>query len=84
MHDRDTVFAERRGSSKTDDQAKLDLRVEQKLSLASGRIGLILDVFNVFNSAPVLEEGTLTGVDYGDPRGIATPRLARFGARFTW
>jgi outer membrane receptor protein involved in Fe transport len=79
------VFAEPRGYSKVDDQSVLDLRVEKRFRFA-GRyaLGLILDVFNVTNAAPVLAEGSLTGADYGQPQAVWNPRLARLGVRFTW
>ena len=80
------VFAEPRGSSKTDNTNILDLRFEQRFGLEgdSTYVGLILDIFNVFNAAPVVDYGTITGVDYRDPRAVANPRVARVGVRFGW
>ncbi len=81
------VFAERRGSSRMDNSSIMDLRFEQTFDLGGGsgtRVGLMLDVFNLFNASPVIAYGRTTGVDYGDPRGVQNPRLARLGVRFTW
>jgi hypothetical protein len=79
------VFAEPRGSSKTDNTSIMDLRFEQRLDLADGRfVGIILDIFNVFNAAPIVDRGTITGDDYGDPRAVFNPRVARVGVRFGW
>jgi hypothetical protein len=78
-----TVFAEPRGSSRTDTANIFDLRFEQNIRVASAaRIGLILDVFNLLNSAAVGDYGTLTGIDYAQPRAIQNPRLVRLGVRF--
>jgi hypothetical protein len=80
------VFAEPRGSSRTDAVNALDLRFEQRIGLEGNgtSVGLILDVFNVFNAAPIVDYGTITGVDYGDPRAVYNPRVARVGVRFGW
>jgi len=82
-----TVFAEPRGSSRSDTANILDLRFEQSFQIGSGsgsRIGLMLDVFNLFNSAAVGDYGRITGFDYGQPRAIQAPRTARIGVRFIW
>lgn len=80
-----TVFAERRGSRETDSSTTLDLRVEKAFGLGDGRnLGLILDVFNVTNEATVFQEGSLTGVNLGDPLAVRNPRIARLGLRFRW
>ena len=79
------VFAEPRGSSTTDDTNNLDIRVEKQFSFDPGyRLGVILDVFNVTNSAAVTNYGKRTGIDYNTARSIVFPRIARFGLRFTW
>ncbi len=82
-----TVFAEPRGSSKSDTAHIFDFRLEQSFDIggiSGSRIGLVLDVFNLFNAAPVRDYGRLTGVDYGMPRAIQSPRTARVGVRFIW
>jgi hypothetical protein len=83
-----TIFAEPRGSSRADTSNIVDLRLEQMFDLGGGltgsRIGLNLDVFNLFNSAAVGDYGRLTGVDYGDPRAVQNPRAARAGVRLIW
>jgi hypothetical protein len=81
------VFAETRGDSRTDTSNVLDLRFEQGFDLAAvggSRIGIIADVFNVFNSAAIVDYGRVTSVDYGIPRAVQKPRLIRLGVRFTW
>ena len=82
-----TIFAEPRGSSRSDTANILDLRFEQSFhvgSLSGSRIGLNVDIFNLFNSAAIGDYGRLTGFDYGQPRAIQAPRSARVGVRFIW
>ncbi len=82
-----TVFAEPRGTSQADTSSVLDLRFEQNFTVgaaAGSRIGVIVDVFNLFNSSAVGSYGVTTGVDYGSPRAIERPRAARVGVRYTW
>ncbi len=79
------MFAERRGSRETESRLTLDLRAEKVFDLGSDvGLGLILDVFNVTNESTVFEEGSLTGVDLGDPTAVRNPRSARLGLRVLW
>ncbi|MGH9335624.1 MAG: hypothetical protein ACRD21_17960, partial [Vicinamibacteria bacterium] len=79
-----TVFAEPRGSRETDDYNWIDFRVEKTFDLQATRLGVMVDLFNLTNSATVLREGTRTGINLGQPQIVKTPRIARFGVRFTW
>jgi outer membrane receptor protein involved in Fe transport len=78
------VFAERRGESRTDKDGQLDLRAEQSFELGAGKLGVMVDVFNLFNSAAVIDYGFITGVDYDRPRAVQRPRSARIGLRYDW
>jgi len=81
------VYAEPRGSSRTDTVSQLDLRFEQNITVNTGRasrIGIIVDLLNVFNSAAIIDRGTITSLNYGDPRAVQAPFVARIGARYTW
>jgi len=78
------VRAEPRGSSKTDNVSTIDLRLEQSFDISAGRIGLMLDTFNLFNSAPSVDQGIITGANYGETLSVLAPRLVRLGARFIW
>ncbi len=82
-----TVFAEPRGTSQADMSSVLDLRFEQNFNLGAGagsRLGVMVDVFNLFNSSAVGSYGVTTGVDYRLPRAIEKPRAARIGVRYIW
>mgnify|MGYP001084322232 CR=1 FL=1 len=89
-----TVFAEPRGSGRYPTDRTLDVRLEKVFTIgAKSRLGLIADVFNVFNADTILDWGTVLGLDYdpdlaGDSLtdghalyAIATPRRARLGIR---
>ena len=87
-----TFFAEPRGSNHYPMQKILDLRLEKIFTLAGKyRLGVMADVFNVFNSDTLTSWGTRIGYDWtpGDyPStdghelyGIVRPRQARVGLR---
>jgi len=87
-----TFFAEPRGSHHYPMRKYLDLRLEKIFTLAGKyRLGLIFDVFNVFNTNTVTSWGTRIGYDWypGDwPStdghelySIVLPRQARVGIR---
>jgi hypothetical protein len=92
---RTTIFAEARGSNHYPVVTTLDMRLEKTFTLAEKyRLGLIVDVFNVFNNDTI----TLWGNQYGASAtwfspsvypstdghtlyGIQAPRQARVGIR---
>jgi hypothetical protein len=80
------VFGEPRGSRKTDDLSQLDLRAEwyKELGGADGRIGLFVDVFNVFNREQVTEVEDRAGSAFEEPLSANQPRAYRVGLRYTW
>ena len=92
---RTTVFAEQRGSHHYPIAWDLDVRLEKTFMLAKNyRLGLILDVFNVFNAHTIDYWGTQygSGADYYSSGtypstdghllyGIVNPRQARVGIR---
>ncbi|MCJ7610989.1 MAG: hypothetical protein MUP19_01900, partial [Candidatus Aminicenantes bacterium] len=92
---RTTVFAETRGSNHYDLVTTLDVRLEKTFMLAEQyRLGIILDVFNVFNNNKITSWGTQYGAsgDYYAAAdlpstnghylyGIQAPRQARVGIR---
>src|SRR5262249_45937230 len=74
--------AEPRGSIRQDVQHLLSLRLEKKITLAfQQKVGLILDAFNVFNRAPVINVQSLRtdAPNFLRPETIAQPRTIRLG-----
>ena len=87
-----TFFCEPRGSNHFPLQKILDVRLEKILNIASRyRLGLIADIFNVFNAGTVTNWGTTYGRDWKPSQWASTsghqlyaitqPRQARVGVR---
>jgi hypothetical protein len=87
-----TFFAEKRGSNHYPAEKTLDLRLEKIFTLASKyKLGLIVDIFNVFNNDTITSWGTRIGYDWNEGDypstdghelyGIVRPRQARVGIR---
>jgi hypothetical protein len=85
-------FTERRGSHHYAMQTILDLRLEKIFSFTDRyRLGLMFDVFNVFNADTITSWGTLIGYDWipgeypstdgHELYGIVPPRQIRLGLR---
>lgn len=87
-----TFYAEERGANHYDIANTLDLRLEKIFTFAGKyRLGLIFDVFNVFNDDTITSWGTRIGYDWNEGDypstdghelyGIVRPRQARLGIR---
>ncbi len=87
-----TFFAEPRGSNHYDMEKILDVRLEKIITFAGKyRLGLIFDVFNVFNANTINGWGTRIGYDWTpgefpssnghESINIVRPRQARVGIR---
>ncbi len=90
-----TVFAEKRGSKHYPVMTALDMRLEKTFTIADKyRLGLIFDVFNVFNNDTITSWGTRFGsgptwfaptvypsTDGHVLYGLQAPRQARIGLR---
>ncbi len=89
-----TFYTEPRGSRRFDMQKVLDIRVEKIFAFAQKyRLGVMVDVFNVFNADTITDWGTRIGYDWDtDPSvypstqghelyGIINPLQVRLGIR---
>jgi len=87
-----TFFAEPRGANHYPMATTLDLRLEKIFTLAGKyRLGVIFDVFNVFNDDTITTWGTIAGFDWNEGTYPSTdghelytlvrPRQARLGLR---
>ncbi|MFQ6031609.1 MAG: hypothetical protein ACE5K2_01700, partial [Candidatus Zixiibacteriota bacterium] len=78
------IALEERGSRRYPLRTDIDLRLEKVFALTDRmRIGVIFDVFNVFNTG--VETWTvsdITSANYGKATGITQPRYLRLGLRF--
>jgi outer membrane receptor protein involved in Fe transport len=80
-----TVNGEPVGSQRFETETDLSLRAEKRFNLgASRRLGVIADVFNVFNVSMVtgVQQTRIDHPDFGKPGEIPLPRTLRLGARF--
>jgi hypothetical protein len=89
-------LAEELDAHRMDTFKQLDLRVQKDFGLGSrAKLGLIFDVYNVFNENTELNINARTGrltisetsenvPTFGAPVTILPPRIARFSARFSW
>jgi hypothetical protein len=73
-------------SQRYDDVFELDLRLEKVVRvLSTGALTLSFDVFNVTNENTVLQRFERLGLsNTNDIKEIQSPRIARFGARFSF
>lgn len=78
------IQIEEKGSRRFPSITDFDLRLEKVFMLTGRmRIGVMLDVFNVFNSGVETWAVTnITNVNYGLATGIVAPRYIRVGLRF--
>ena len=79
--DRTYIYAETRGSNRYPTSKNLDLRLEKTAQIGKVKVGLLLDVFNVFNEGIVNWYQTLA-TNFEEVRGIKNPRAFRAGLRF--
>jgi hypothetical protein len=71
------------GGERYDTLALLDLRVEKQFTIGRwGRVRVIADVFNVFNSNTVTNQETASGPYWGEVYDLVQPRVFRLG--FGW
>jgi len=92
-----TIFTEERGSRRYPSRVNLDLRLEKTFTFAEKyRIGLMMDIFNVFNNDTITSWGTTAdfdwfpheyesdapGPDGHEIYGLVAPRSIRLGLRF--
>ena len=79
------IPVEPRGSIRQDAQYIMSTRVEKKLKAGNtGQLGLILDVFNLFNTVSVINVQSLRmdAPNFMAPEMLTQPRTARIGFRY--
>lgn len=86
-----TIFAEPTGTYRHDTRSLLDVRLEKQIPIRSGKVGLMLEGFNVLNNnasvdftATDIGRGRTTGPNFGRVSRIVPARTARFGIRYTF
>ena len=79
--DRTYIWLEPRGSNRYPTSKNLDLRLEKTFKLGDVKLGLLLDVFNLFNEGIVNNYSTVAS-SFEEIVGLVTPRAFRAGIRF--
>jgi outer membrane receptor protein involved in Fe transport len=59
----------------------VDLRVQKEFAPSRGRLGLFLDVFNLFDTAREVEEIAASSPNFRDVSAVEPPRSVRIGVR---
>ncbi|MCP5052892.1 MAG: TonB-dependent receptor [bacterium] len=75
------ILLEPRGSHRYPTSTNLDIRLEKTFRLGGSKIGVLLDVFNLFNEGVVTEYDTVD-TNFEEVLTIKTPRAFRAGLRF--
>ncbi len=75
------IWLEPRGSNRYPDSKKLDIRLEKTFQIGKAKVGLLLDVFNVFNEGQVDWYENLA-TNFEEVLSIVNPRAFRAGLRF--
>ncbi len=88
FHEYVYILGEERGSFRYPSQHNLDLRLEKFFSRSRFRMGVLVDIFNVFNSGAATWVQTQidpwTEYGFGQVLGIRFPRSYRVGFRFSF
>jgi hypothetical protein len=81
-----SIFAEKRGSYKLPGMRNLNLRMEKFFFFGDMRLGILLDVFNVFNWDTIREVESYydpwSDYQFGHVWWIQGPRSFKLGIRF--
>ncbi len=77
-----SVRVEESGASRLDTVSTLDLRASKIFELPLGNLEVMFDVFNLFNSNTVIDQGVQIGNSLGEIYEILGPRIARFGVKW--
>ena len=68
----------------TDRTNQVDLRVTKAIQIERYRIELMADMYNVFNTSPVLTRNNAIGAGFYTPTSILQSAFLKVGARFTF
>ncbi len=80
-----TVLVEPIGTRRQDTVNIVDIRTEKQLRLAQKvRLGLFLDVFNLFNSNTAVNIIWQSGASFEKASTVLGPRIAKFGVKVDW
>jgi hypothetical protein len=77
------ILAEARGSRRRDALKVLDFRFEKRFRFGGRReLGVLVDVFNLFNGAAITDINQTTGNSFEVPLNVSSPRVVQFAIRW--
>jgi len=56
------------------------MRISKKFPVGGAHLEASLDIFNIFNTNPVLAQNEQIGTTWGRPTSVLAPRVFRVGA----
>ena len=78
----ETVYVQQRGEDRTEPvKGLLDFRVSKLLRARAWTFEPVLDLYNITNANPVLNQNTAVGSTLGTPTLILAPRLIRLSVK---
>jgi hypothetical protein len=75
-------MTEPRGERSLKAQNNLDLRAEKSFRFNQMRFSLVLDLFNLFNQARMVQVMDIVGANFGKGLNVNTPRTFRASLSF--
>ncbi len=79
------ILVEPIGTRRQDTVSIVDVRAEKQIRFADrARVGLFVDVFNVFNSNTAVNINWRSGASFEKATTVLGPRIAKFGVKFDW
>ncbi len=82
----ETVYVVPRGTDRSDSVTQfVDIRISKSFDLGGrSRFEIMMDMFNILNSNPVLLQTEAIGSRWSQPQSILAPRIIRFGGKFSF
>ncbi|MDP1569389.1 MAG: TonB-dependent receptor [Vicinamibacterales bacterium] len=79
------ILVEPIGTRRQDTVSIIDVRAEKQVRFADrARVGVFVDVFNVFNSNTAVNINWRSGASFEKATTVLGPRIAKFGVKFDW
>ena len=79
------ILVEPIGTRRQDKVSVVDFRAEKQVRFATkARLGLFVDLFNVFNSNTPVNINWRSGASFEKATTVLGPRIAKFGVKFDW
>ena len=72
------------GTLKYEPRKQFDLRIQKQFNLKKGKLSVMGDIFNAFNSNRVLSANRMVGANYDKIYVVQNPRTFRVGLRFAF